>query len=194
MIVMVCLSVIATGFVMHLSAISQPMPRWVERVFLQMIPCLLCISPGPFTDENSEPLTRSSSLHNQRQSSLYKQPPLFRGSSLHNRHASERESLENGVKKVNHNGFSKEHEAETESESMQQSDDTLRFLMSDVKIKNDIAFEHTQWRRVSIVVDRLLLAIFSIYIVLCTILLTIKIITGSEEHFDDIKRNLAENW
>ena len=198
MIVMVCVSVIATGFVMHLSAISQPMPLWVERVFLQIIPCILCISPGPFSDENSEPLIRNSSLHNHqplnRSSSMHNQQPHFRGSSLHNRHAAEMEALENGVQKVNHNGVSKDYGTETVSGNKQQSEDIFRFLMNDVKIKNDFAFEHTQWRRVSIVVDRLLLAIFSIFIVLCTLLLSIQIVTGSEESFDDIKRNLAENW
>ncbi|XP_072014874.1 neuronal acetylcholine receptor subunit alpha-9-like [Amphiura filiformis] len=40
MIVMVCVSVIATGVVMRLSATSQPVPQWVKRVFL--ISCLVC--------------------------------------------------------------------------------------------------------------------------------------------------------
>ena len=149
---MVCVSVIATGIVMHLSAISQPIPRWVEHVFLEMIPCLICLQPGPFKDENSEPLIRSSSLNNQ-------QP---------------------GTDSVSGN--------------IKHAEDTLCFLKHDLKVKNSQAFEHVQWRRVSMVCDRLLLAIFSIFIILCTILLTIEIITGSEERFDEIKRNLAENW
>ena len=150
MIVMVGVSVIATGIVMHLSATSQPMPRWVEHVFLEMIPCLICISSGPVG--NSGPLIRSSSLNNQ-------QP-----------------------------------EAETVSENINHVEDTLCFLKHDVKVKNSQAFAHMQWRRLSMIVDRLLLAIFSIFIILCTLLLTIKIITGSEERFDEIKNTLAENW
>ena len=150
MIVMVCVSVIATGFVMHLSATPQPMPRWVEQVFLEMIPRLLCLKSGPLADENSEPLMRRSSLNNQ--------------------------------------------QVETVSGNITDVEDTFAFLERDVKIKNSQAFEQMQWRRVSMVVDRLLLVISIIFIILCTLLITIEIITGSEERFDEIKGTLAENW
>ena len=152
MIVMVCVSVIATGFVMHLSATTQQMPRWVEQVFLEMIPCLLCLQPGPLANGNGEPLMRRSSLNNQ----------------------------EVGV--------------ETISGNIKDAEDILSFLKHELKIKNSQAFQQMQWRRVSMVIDRLLLVIFIIFIILCTLLLTIEIITGSEERFDDIKLTLAENW
>ena len=49
---MVCLSVISTGFVMHISVLSHPMPRWIKRLFLDIIPRFLCLSI--YSDVDSE--------------------------------------------------------------------------------------------------------------------------------------------
>ncbi|XP_072014246.1 neuronal acetylcholine receptor subunit alpha-10-like [Amphiura filiformis] len=179
MIVMVCASVITTGIVMHVSALSQPVPRWVKRVFLHFLTRILCLSAGPLEGDIGEPVIPTTIIPNSNAREL---------------------PIENGNVKGHTNGINKQHTTATTSNTYTASKEledgleTLRFMKLDLTNKNAHKFEHMQWQRVSIILDRLFLNIFSVFMIVCTIYLAMEIVIGTEEEYDAIKRDLEENW
>ena len=163
MIAMVCVSVISTGFVMHISGISQPMPKWIKRVFLDIIPRCLCLSPGEPRDHGGEKVT----------SQWY---------------------CEGSDGKENMNSCERK-ESCTEFEKYNDSVDLLRFMTEDISGKNKQIIEHLQWRRLAIVVDRVLLYLFTLFVVLSTASLFVQIVNGGRMDHDEIMRKLDdEEW
>ena len=68
----------------------------------------------------------------------------------------------------------------------------LRYIKADMDTKNQEAEDHMQWKRLSRVVDRILLYLFTLFTVLCTLILSIQIIRGSEMDHEEILRELEE--
>ncbi|XP_072051148.1 neuronal acetylcholine receptor subunit alpha-9-like [Amphiura filiformis] len=172
MIVMVCASVFTTGIVMHVSALSQPVPRWVKRVFLQFLPRILCLTSGPLEDDFCVTVHPTNTIQNSNAQEL---------------------SHENGMSKQEITTGIISNTTKTLKE-LQDALENLRSVMMELTNKNAHNVEHMQWRRVSIIVDRLLLNIFGLFMIVCTIYLTIEIVIGSEEEYDAVKRDLEENW
>ncbi|XP_072041536.1 neuronal acetylcholine receptor subunit alpha-3-like [Amphiura filiformis] len=176
MIVMVCVSVIATGIVMHVSALSQPVPRWVKLVFLHFLPRVLCLSPDPI--ENTLDGTKHFQIENPNSSESIESCV----EDLHANHANQVSS------KVTDNNIT------SIMNMMKEILETLRFMKTNLTNRNEQTLEQMQWRRVSIIVDRLLLNIFSLYMIVCTVYITVEILIGSEEEYEAVKLDLEENW
>ena len=70
----------------------------------------------------------------------------------------------------------------------------LNFLKADTERKNADSLEAAQWRRVSIVVDRLLLYIFSTFGIVCTIYMTTEIVVGSSNDYDSQLKEFEREW
>ncbi|XP_072023061.1 neuronal acetylcholine receptor subunit alpha-9-like [Amphiura filiformis] len=169
MIVMVCVSVIATGIVMHVSALSQPVPRWVKCVFLHFLPRVLCLSPDTI-EENSDG-TKTFLIEN----------------------PNSRVSIENGVEELRANQVLSVVTDNNITSTLIERLDKLDMKL-DLANRNAQTFEQMQWRRVSIIVDRLLFNTFSLFMIVCTVYITLEVVIGSEEEYDAVKRDLEENW
>ena len=166
MIAMVCVSVLSTGVVMHISGISQPMPRWIQRIFLDIIPRLLCLSPLSVEYESVEAIE-----------------------SLRTRNHKDSDVLKNGKENA------KPTNAAESSFAFAKFEDhlhILKFIKQDMIAKNKDIKEQLLWKRLSKVVDRILLYLFTFFTVLCTLILSIQIIRGSEMEYDEILRELEE--
>ena len=159
MIVMVCISVISTGFVMHISGLSQPMPRWVKRLFLDIIPRFLCLS-------------------------VYSDVDLEQFGELSHNQVDKNDLIENGVEL---NDAAEEIET---SVGILQKESSSRVAERSKCLKDDKA----KWRRLSIIIDRMLLYLFSLFTIFCTTYLSIRMISGSAKEYDDILQDLDENW
>ena len=170
MIAMVCVSVISTGIVMHISGISQPMPKWIKRIFLDIIPRCLCLSSGEPRDNEKREIIQVSS---QRQDDNSDTVRIVNGSVK-------------VVKEVESSAEAGEHHSETA--------DLLRFMKLDIDTKNRESVNQWQWKRLSIVIDRILLYLFTLFTVLCTLIICIQLITGSSIEFDKIEQELEEQW
>ena len=71
----------------------------------------------------------------------------------------------------------------------------LRSIKDNLDIKHkDDNLTQAQWKRLSVVIDRILLCVFTSVTVLCTIILCIQIIDGSRAEYDAILRELEEHW
>lgn len=66
----------------------------------------------------------------------------------------------------------------------------LTFIKKDTDAKNKEAEDQMQWKYASKVVDRILLYLFTLFTVLCTLILCIQIINGSQMEYDEILREL----
>ena len=168
MIVMVCASVIATVLVIHLSAISQPVPSWVNTLFLRIIPRLIFLSVGPGADRIT---TRG----------------------LHSNH--EEECVKSDVESDDIDAIQNENHRSSnlvickELQDIASALNSLKRLDQDISRKNEQRLEHVQWRRVAIIVDRLLLYTFSLFTVACNIYFAMHIVLGSDKNYD---KELAE--
>ena len=174
MIVMVCASVIATVLVIHLSAISQPVPPWVNTLFLKIIPRLMCLSvePGPATV-----------LAN-------------RGKEYIDEQSKHLGAAQNGIM-INANQKSDPEvypPHQNSSKDLQELVSAFNYLKADTERKNAESLEQAQWRRVSIVVDRILLYIFSIFAIVCTVFLTTQVVVGSSNDYKREMREFEEEW
>ncbi|XP_072023062.1 neuronal acetylcholine receptor subunit alpha-10-like [Amphiura filiformis] len=167
MIVMVCVSVIATGIVMHMSALSQPVPRWVKRVFLHFLPRVLCLSPD--ANEDSSDGTKTFQIAN----------------------PNSRESIESSVEELHANSANQVSSTSVFEERLDKLENIVKMNLAN---RNGQTFEKMQWRRVSIIADRLLLNTFSLFMIVCTVYITLEVVIGSEEEYDAVKRDLEENW
>ncbi len=151
MIAIVCISVISTGFVMHISGLSQPMPRWIKRLFLDIIPRFLCLSVYSDVD-----------------------PVQFEERLLDKTHEDKNDVTENGINDTaSDNGISV------------GNINKGSFLEDDFKVK---------WRRLSIIIDRMLLYLFSLLTIVCTLYLSIQVTLGSGKEYDEILQDLDDNW
>ena len=70
----------------------------------------------------------------------------------------------------------------------------LRFIKEDTDTKNKEAENQMQWKCVSKVVDRILLYLFTLFTLLCTLILCIQIINGSQIEYAEILRELQTFW
>ena len=70
----------------------------------------------------------------------------------------------------------------------------LNFLKADTERKNADSLEAAQWRRVSIIVDRLLLYIFSTFGIVCTLYMTTEIVFGSSNDYDSQLKEFEREW
>ena len=160
MIAMVCVSVLSTGVVMHMSSISQPMPRWVEHVFLDIIPRFLFLSVQSRAIEGVK-VSKSSNQDDNDEANTKTDKEIQDCSDL--------------VKYHELNSF-------------------LKFIKADMDTKRKEDEDHMQWKLLSKVVDRILLYLFTLFTVLCTLIISIQIITGSEMEYDEILRELGNYW
>ena len=158
---MVCASVISTGCVMHMSCISRPMPRWVQRVFLDAIPLFICLKVQSNDAEQGEVLQSPNQQNHVNSSGEEKAKPTNDCSDLVENHE---------VIKL------------------------LRFIKEDTDTKNKEAEDQMQWKCVSKVVDRILLYLFTLFTLLCTLILCIQIINSSQMDYSEILRELQTFW
>ncbi|XP_072014908.1 neuronal acetylcholine receptor subunit alpha-9-like [Amphiura filiformis] len=173
MIAMVCISVVSTGVVMHVSGISQPMPRWMKRVFLEIIPRLLCLSTYSY------------------QSHVNLAADFVSRSFPENHDANGHDILENGkVDTSTGNGDSVGQERQKSCETVE----LLKYMTDNIMIKNVETSEHLQWRRLSMIIDRLLLYLFSLFTIVCTFYLGVLIVQGSVDEYNDILNELETDW
>ncbi|XP_072021495.1 uncharacterized protein [Amphiura filiformis] len=173
MISMVCCSVISTGVVVHLSAISQPMPKWVKRIFLEIIPRFLCLSTFSFQHHAQE-----TDIENK---------TIFK-----NHYTNDRAIRQNGMIDANEDN---EDSVRRETKAfIEVVPELLKYIKEDIDIKNGESAEHLQWQRVSIIIDRMLLYIFSLFTVICSLYLGVRIVHGSVEEYNDILKELEEDW
>ena len=75
---------------------------------------------------------------------------------------------------------------------LREAIELLRYIKADMDTKKQEAEDHMQWKRLSKVVDRILLYLFTLFTVLCTLILSIQIIRGSEMDYEEILRELEE--
>ncbi|XP_072021464.1 neuronal acetylcholine receptor subunit alpha-2-like [Amphiura filiformis] len=170
MIAMVCISVLATGVVMHVSAISQPMPKWMKRLFLEIIPRVLCLS------------TYQSHIN----LATFTSKPI---SEIHD--AEGHVILENGkVATSTDNGYSIGQERQASCETVE----LLKYMKDNTMIKDIETSEHLQWLRLSMIIDRILLYLFSVFTIVCTFYLGVLIVQGSVDEYNDILNELEEDW
>ena len=168
MIAMVCVSVLSTGFVMHVSSLSQSMPRWVEHVFLEIIPRRLCLTTGPrYYNDREEVMTVPNQLQYD-------------------------DVAKNGKEtKMKNNQV----EAPPDTPGFNEAIALLRSIKDNLDIRHkDDDLTQLQWKRLSVVIDRILLCVFTLFTVLCTLILSIQIIDGSKAEYDAILRELDEQW
>ncbi|XP_072021489.1 neuronal acetylcholine receptor subunit alpha-6-like [Amphiura filiformis] len=173
MIAMVCCSVISTGVVMHLSAISQPMPRWVKRIFLEKIPRFLCLSAFPFQNHTEGPDIQNIK------------------SIVENHHTDNSAVLER--RKVDVSAES-DDSVGLEPKHFNEIVELVKYIKEDIVVKNNENSEYFQWRRVSIIIDRMLLYLFSVFTIICTLYLAILTVHGSVEEYKDILKELEKDW
>ncbi|XP_072021478.1 CHRNA7-FAM7A fusion protein-like [Amphiura filiformis] len=173
MIAMVCCSVISTGFVMHVGGLSQPMPKWVKRFFLEIAPQTMCLSA--YTNQN-----RVDDM-----ADVAKQPNLDNDHSDGNC-ALENRKIDDCKEPVDSVG----HEQHTLNEVVE----LLEYIKKDIDIKNVESSEHLQWRRVSIIIDRMLLYLFGLFTIVCTLYLSVLIVYGSVQEYNTILNDLEEDW
>ncbi|XP_072014951.1 neuronal acetylcholine receptor subunit beta-3-like [Amphiura filiformis] len=168
MIAMVCISVISTGFVMHVSGISQPMPRWIKRIFLEIVPRSMCLSVYSFQAHHIDAADIFENQHNNDNAVI-----------ANGKVASTKENVDSvGV----------------EPKTFNKTVELLRYIKEDIDTKNTATLEHLQWRRVSIIIDRMLLYLFSTFTIVCTFYLAVQIVTGSMGEYDEILYELEEDW
>ena len=183
MIVMVCVSVIATVLVIHLSAISQPVPPWVNTLFLRIIPRLMLLSVEPGENTNTGAPAVVWANHGSNESADDKS------------HVKHIEATTNGMvmnqKMIPDANHAPQQNPGKELQSMACA---LNFLKADTERKNADSLEAAQWRRVSIIVDRLLLYIFSTFGVVCTIYMTTEIVFGSNNDYDSQLKEFEREW
>ena len=178
---MVCVSVIATGVVMHLGSKSRPLPHWVKRLFLDFLARILC------QESDEEPTTFSliRAIHSPVDDTKQKYTPTIQNPNANTK--------DNSVEETNHNnGLTKGQSTIFDSEEFRDVLDTLRFIKTDLASKNACTYETMQWRRVSIICDRLLLLIFLTFMVTCTLVLAIQVILGSQEEAHRVTTELRE--
>ncbi len=157
---MVCISVIATGFVMHISVLSHPMPRWIKRLFLDIIPRFLCLS-------------------------VYSDVDLVGERVLDKTHEDNNGVIVNGIElndAAEDNGTSVGSAPKASSSEVA---DLLQFLKDDNKFK---------WRRLSIIIDRMLLYLFTLFAIVCTTYFGVGVFIKSAEEYDMIFQDLDDNW
>ncbi|XP_072014971.1 neuronal acetylcholine receptor subunit beta-2-like isoform X2 [Amphiura filiformis] len=172
MITMVCCSVISTGVVMHLSAISQPMPTWVKRIFLEKVPRFLCLTTFSFgKDAEGEDMENKSIFENH--------------------DTNDRAILEDGKVDVSTEG---KDSVGREPKSFNDFVELVKYIKEEIAIKNDENSDHILWQRVSVIIDRMLLYLFSLFSFICTLYLGVLIAHGSEAEYNDILNELEEDW
>ena len=183
MIVMVCVSVIATVLMIHLSAISQPVPPWVNTLFLRIIPRLIFLSVGPGANRIT---TRG--LHSNHEEECVKSDDVdaIQNGTIHENGRANHLSSNLVTCKELQDIASALNSLKTLDQDISS---TLSYLKANIERKNAHRLEHAQWRRVAINVDRLLLYTFSSFTVACNIYFTVHIVLGSDEDYD---KELAE--
>ncbi|XP_072014930.1 acetylcholine receptor subunit beta-like [Amphiura filiformis] len=165
MIAMVCISVISTGVVMHVSGISQPMPNWIRRLFLEMLPRFLCLPVYSFEAPYIDAADVTENQHNN----------------------------DNANGKVDATNENKDYVG-VEPKTFNKTVELLRYIKDDIDTKNAANLEHLQWRRVSIIIDRLLLYLFTTFTIVCTFYIGVQIGVGSVGEYDEILYDLEEDW
>ena len=173
MIVMMCASVIATALVIHLSANSKPIPRWVNHIFLEIVPRMICYTDGSReVDDTVSRIADGPSPHEEENNEMEKSD------------GSHTESDQANEESKNDSDLSKEH---------REISVILQRLKRDLEEKNSSSYQQHQWRRVSIIIDRLLLYIFSVFTTVCTGLIMSLLIVGSAKDFDAATRHDLED-
>ena len=76
---------------------------------------------------------------------------------------------------------------------LREAIELLRYIKADMDTKKQQAEDHMQWKRLSKVVDRILLYLFTLFTVLCTLIISMQIIRGSEMDYEGILRELEEH-
>ena len=162
---------------MHIGDLSQPMPRWVHRVFLEIISRILCLTSTKASYSNGD-----SDKTNIIQNGLSQnQNPL--GSNSVETEQKLKETPETNTE-ASPDSLAQIHEAIA----------LLRSIKADMDAKDAENAEHLQWRQLSIVLDRILLYLFTSFTLLCTLILCIQIIRGSANKYDETLRELDELW
>ena len=145
MITMVCLSVVTTVVVIHVSARSETVPQWVHFIFLRCLARLTCMYEPEF--EHPTPAEEKWSA----KKCAFK---LLGGNGD--------EKLENKDSDHNPNGgFSMPSSVVAD----------IHFLRTSVEEKNAEDLLVQQWKHVGKVIDRCLLWVFSLYALLTTVIL-----------------------
>ena len=142
------------------------MPRWIQRVFLDIIPRFLCLSPRSLEYTSVEGIQLTNTQNHV-----------------------DSDILKNGKENAKPNNVA---ESSFEFVKFEEQVHILRFMKEDMIAKNKETKEQLQWKRLSKVVDRILLYLFTLFTVLCTLILSIQIIRGSKMEYDEILRELEE--
>ncbi len=138
------------------------MPRWIKRLFLDIIPRFLCLS-------------------------VYSDVDPVQFGEHHNKHEDKKGVIENG-KQLNDTGEESEDNGISIGNSQKGSNSEVAELLQ--FMKNDKG----KWRRLSIIIDRMVLYLFSLFTIISTTYLSIRVIDGSAKEYDDILQDLDENW
>ena len=153
---MVCISVLLTGIVMHISSLQQPMPKWIRRVFLEILPPILCLSNLINMEKNMGII--------------------------------ENEQIDGGDETGD---LIDEKQPSSENDVIVK---LLEYIREDIQRKTHDSLQNLQWRRLSVIIDRIFLILFTAFVMACTIYLTLDIVSGSQKEYDDILDDLEENW
>ena len=147
MISMVCLSVISTVFVIHVSARNEAVPRWVELVFLRYLACLVCMpQPRLQTRPSGQMLPESTTME----------------CNLSNEDAGdERRANNRSGDDVAKGGICLPSSVV----------DDIHYLRSNIEDKNDEDLVVQQWKHIGKVIDRCLLWVFSMYALITSVVL-----------------------
>ena len=148
------------------------MPKLIKRVFLDIIPRYLCLSSGKPGDRGMKEIIQ---VPNQRQDENSDPVGIVNGSV-------------EVLKEVESSAEAGEHHSETNG--------LLRFMTVDIDTKNTCreSLNQWQWKRLSIVIDRILLYLFTLFTALCTLIICIQLITGSRIEYDKIECEFDELW
>ena len=174
MIIVVCVSVVSTVFVIHVSYNDRPVPPWVRWLFLQVLRSCVCMSSVP----------PSSYFVRKREE---KALDIGEKEALNiNNHTNVNEDNDRNDISVSLRVFHDENRDRDKFFCRELADirESVDYLRKDLQDRNRQEKIREEWKQVVAVVDRCLLIFFFIFTVVCTSVLMAKVLVDSAAEFE----------
>ena len=179
---MVCISVVCTVFVIHVSYKKTKMPRWIEALVINGLGRLVCIT-GAQVNTNRE--KKDHSYVNQ---SMMVETSI-RGEGNGDAFHSSGNLFANGNLTVSANGQISSAFGENTHASLNdysQIAQTLHSMKNEMNAKLEEDYLLSRWRLVSVIIDRLLLLTFTMFAFVVTVVMTTYVIFKSDMDFETV--------
>ncbi|XP_072025924.1 neuronal acetylcholine receptor subunit alpha-10-like isoform X2 [Amphiura filiformis] len=174
MIVVVCVSVVSTVFIIHVSHNERPVPPWVRWLFLRVLRACVCINSVP-------PSSHFVKKHEEKAIDICEKEAL----NVNNHTGGIDDNDRNDIS-VSLRVFHDENRDRDRFFCSELADirDSVEYLRRDLQERNHQGALRGEWKQVVAVMDRCLLLFFFVFTVVCTSVLMVKVVIDSAAEFE----------